>query len=96
MAKVNILVVDDDPDIRDVLKLTLEGEGYNVQEAANGKEALEMVRKVNPHLLLLDFKMPVMDGGEVSRTLKKDILLQHLPIIMLTSRGEVTDKVHGI
>ncbi len=96
MAKERILVVDDEPDIRDVVRLTLESEGYEVHEAADGEEALEQIRRMNPHLILLDFKMPQMDGPQVCRTLKKDLLLQHLPIIMLTSKTEVSDKVEGI
>jgi len=96
MEKTRILVVDDEADIRDVLRLTLEAEGYEVHEAANGQEGLERAQKINPHLMLLDFKMPRMDGRQVAQALKKDTLLQHLPVIMLTSRGEVTDKVKGI
>lgn len=96
MARERILVVDDEPDIRDVLRLTLEAEGYEVSEAADGQEAVEMVRKLNPQLVLLDYKLPRMEGPQVCRALKKDILLQHLPVIMLTSKGEVGDKVEGI
>ena len=96
MTKERILVVDDEPDIRDVLRITLEAEGYEVHEAADGEEAVQMVRKVNPHLLLLDYKLPRMEGPQVCRVLKKDLLLQNLPIIMLTSRGEVADKIEGI
>ncbi len=96
MVRERILVVDDEADIRDVVRLTLEGEGYDIQEAADGQEALSMVQKASPHLLILDFKMPRLDGSGVCQVLKKDILLQHIPIIMLTSRGEVADKVQGI
>ena len=96
MGKERILVVDDEPDIRDILRLTLETEGYEVHEAADGQEAIRMVPRVNPHLILLDFKMPKLEGPEVCRLLKKDILLQQLPIILLTSRGELSDKVQGI
>ena len=96
MPKERILVVDDEPDIRDVLRLTLEAEGYEVHEAADGEEAVRLVQKVNPHLVLLDYKMPKMVGPDVCRALKKDVLLQQLPIIMLTSKGESSDKVDGI
>ena len=96
MSMERILIVDDEPDIRDVLRITLEGEGYSVHEAADGQEALEMVQKHSPQLILMDFKMPRLDGRQVCQILKKDILLQHLPIILLTSKGEVTDKVRGI
>lgn len=96
MAGERILVVDDEADIRDVLRTTLEEEGYQVQEALNGQEAISQVQRFSPNLILLDFMMPRMNGREVCQILKKDILLQHLPIIMLTSKGEVMDKVQGI
>jgi len=91
-----ILVVDDDPDIRDVLRITLEAEGYEVFEAGDGGEVLPAVKKFSPQLILLDFVMPKMSGPEVSLLLKKDILLRHIPIIMLTGKGELNDKVRGI
>ena len=96
MLKEKILIVDDDPDILDVLKITLEAEGYQVIEAHDGQEAVEMVKKSTPDLLITDFKMPRMCGDEVCRILKQDILIQHMPIIMVTGKGEVTDKIHGI
>ena len=96
MSRERILIVDDEADIRDILRITLEGEGYDVVEATDGQEGLEQVKKVGPHLILLDFKMPRMDGRQLCQTLKKDILLQQLPVIMLTSKGEVMDKVQGI
>ncbi len=96
MEKEKILIVDDEPDILDVLKLTLQEENYQVIEAKDGVEALEIVKKKGPHLIILDFKMPRMNGDEVCEILKKDILLRHLPIIMLTSKREISDKVKGI
>jgi len=96
MRRERILVVDDEPDIRDVLRLTLEAEGYEVHEAADGEEGVRQVQKVGPHLVLLDYKMPKMAGPEVCKALRKDVLLQNLPIILLTSKGESSDKVEGI
>ncbi|MBU4312167.1 MAG: response regulator [Candidatus Omnitrophica bacterium] len=96
MVKEKILIVDDDSDILDVLRITLEAEGYEVIEGHNGKEALDIIRQESPDLLITDFKMPKMCGDEVCKALKEDILVQHMPIIMLTGKGEVTDKVHGI
>ncbi len=93
---IKILVVDDDPDIRDVLRLTLEGENYEVTEAAHGEEALKIISSKAPDLVLVDYQMPVMNGLEVCRTVKKDILLRHLPVIMITGKGEVNDKVDGL
>ncbi len=96
MRKQKIMLVDDEPDIRDVLKITLECEGYEVCEAVDGVDGLEKVNKVSPDLVILDYKMPKMDGHEVCEILKKDILLRHMPIIMLTGKGDIQDKVKGI
>lgn len=93
---IRILVVDDDPDIRDILKLTLSEENYEVIEAKDGEEALEAIHIKSPDLVLLDYKIPILDGREVCRLIKKDILLRHLPIIMLTGKGDINDKVGGI
>ncbi len=96
MLREKILIVDDDPDILDVLKITLEAEGYEVIEGHDGQEALDIIKRTVPDLLITDFKMPRKNGDEVCRVLKEDILIQHMPIIMLTGKGEVADKVHGI
>ncbi|MDD5465656.1 MAG: response regulator [Candidatus Omnitrophica bacterium] len=93
---IKILVADDDPDIRDILKLTLSEENYEIIEAVNGQEALEIIRSKPLDLALLDYKMPKMDGRQVCNLVKKDLLLQHLPVIMVTGKGEVSDKIGGI
>lgn len=95
MRKEKILTVDDDPDILDVLKLTLS-DSYEVLQASNGREGLQLAQVKSPNLIICDYKMPVMDGRQLCQALKKDILLQHIPIIMLTGKGEVEDKVGGI
>ncbi|MGE4356954.1 MAG: response regulator [Candidatus Omnitrophota bacterium] len=96
MAKKRILIVDDEPDIRDVLRIVLEAEGYEVSEAGDGEEALDKVSKRPPDLIIMDFMMPKLNGPEACRAIKKDILLRHIPIIMLTGRGETSDKIKGI
>ena len=96
MAKKRILIVDDDPDILDVLQLTLPEEEYEVVEAHDGQEALEKVYERPPDLIILDYIMPKMNGREVCQKLKKDVLLRHMPIIMLTGKGDVKDKVEGL
>lgn len=96
MPKERILIVDDDPDILDILDITLTQEGYEVIKANDGQEALEKISREAPHLVILDYKMPKIDGREVLRQLKKDILLRHLPTIMLTAKAEIQDKVGGI
>lgn len=95
MRKERIVVVDDDPDILDVLVLTLN-ENYTVFTASNGKEGLDLVKLKSPDLVISDYNMPVMNGVEFVRNLRKDILLRHLPIIMLTGKGETKDMVTGI
>jgi len=96
MLKEKILIADDDPDILDVIRITLEAEGYEIIEAHDGQEAMEIIKKSTPGLLITDYKMPKVCGDEVCRILKQDILIQHMPIIMLTGKGEVTDRIHGI
>jgi len=76
MLREKILIVDDDSDILDVLKITLEAEGYEVLEGHNGQEALDIIKKTTPDLLIIDFKMPKKCGDEVCRILKSDILIQ--------------------
>lgn len=95
MHKEKILTIDDDPDILDVLDLTLS-ESYDVIQAQNGKEALDMIQTQIPNLIICDYMMPIMNGREFVRTIKKDILLQHIPVIMLTGKGEVKDMIGGI
>ena len=93
---IKILIVDDDPDIRDVLRITLEDEKYEVYEAENGEEGLKAIQNKTFDLALLDYKMPKMTGLELCARIKKDILLRHLPVIMVTGKGEITDKIDGI
>ena len=91
-----ILIVDDEMDALLALKVALETEGYNIAEAKDGYEAIDKVRSEIPDLILLDLMIPGIDGFEVCRQLKSDPMYKHIPIIMLTARGEVDDKVEGI
>ena len=93
---IKILIADDDPDIRDILKLTLAEGNYEVIEARDGEEALKIIRSKPLDLVLLDYKMPKMDGRQLCNLIKRDLLLQHLPIIMVTGKGEISDKIDGI
>ena len=95
MRREKILTIDDDPDILDVLAITL-ADNYDVLSAPNGKEGLEMVRAKNPDLIITDYNMPVMNGPDFCKELRKDILFRHIPVIMLTGKGEVKDMVFGI
>lgn len=91
-----ILIVDDEMDALLALKVALETEGYNIAEAKDGYEAIDKVRSEIPDVILLDLMIPGIDGFEVCRQLKSDPMYKHIPIIMLTARGEVDDKVEGI
>ncbi|MCM8799705.1 MAG: response regulator [Candidatus Omnitrophica bacterium] len=93
---VKILIADDDPDIRDILKIILSEENYEVIEASDGEEALKLIKTKSPDLVLLDYKMPKLDGFQVCKEIKQDLLLQHLPIIVVTGKGELEDKLQGI
>ena len=88
-----ILVVDDDPNICELLKLYLENEGYTVFVAKDGQEAVNVFRNKSPELVLLDIMLPKMDGWQVCREIRKT---SNVPIIMLTAKGEVFDKVLGL
>ncbi len=94
MAKEKILIVDDEKNMRMVLDRALSGEGYEVSEAASGKEALEKLTDVMPDLVVLDQKMPEMDGLAVLKRVKK--LLPQLPVVMLTGHGNVESAVEAI
>ena len=95
MPREVILVVDDEPFIRDILKSVLE-ESYDVLEASDGDEALQMIRKKSPSLVILDYKMPKKTGLEVCKEIREDPLFLHLPIIILTGKGELQDKIEGL
>jgi two-component system alkaline phosphatase synthesis response regulator PhoP len=96
MAKETILVVEDEEDIRELLKYNLEKEGYQVFGAATGEEALKNVRDRLPDLILLDLMLPGIDGLDVCRRLKGEAQTRHLPIVMLTAKGEEADIVTGL
>lgn len=90
-----ILVVDDEDDIRDLLVFNLKREGYDTVEASDGAEALELARRRRPSLILLDVMLPRLDGLAVCRELGKDRTTEHIPIIMLTARGDDIDRIVG-
>ena len=90
-----ILVVDDKPEVVELVTATLEGEGYQIICAFDGREALEKIGKEKPDLVLLDVIMPKMTGLEVLSKVKKDPQSKDIPIIMLTARGQEIDKDKG-
>ncbi len=93
MLKTKILLVDDDPNIRQLVNLYLEKEGFEVVMADRGDTAVKLFRQSPPNLMLLDLMLPGMDGWEVCREVRKT---SNLPIIMLTAKDETFDKVLGL
>ena len=92
MAK-SILIVEDDNNIADLLRLYLEKEGYAVTIAPDGGQGVSKFRAIKPDLVLLDLMLPVMDGWAVCKTIRAE---SQVPIIMLTAKGETSDKVSGL
>lgn len=95
-SPARILVVDDAPEIRELLQVHLEGAGYQVLPAGNGQEALAAVAAHAPDLILLDVNMPILDGFEVCRRLKADEETAFIPIVMLTAHRELEHRLRGI
>ena len=94
--KQTILVVDDEADLVELIGLNLERNGYDVVVARDGPGALDRARKHRPDLVVLDLMLPGLDGTEVARRLRADAATAHVPIIMLTAKGEETDEVVGL
>ncbi len=90
-----ILIADDRPEVVELVKVTLEGEGYLTIDAFDGREALEKIKREKPDLVLLDIVMPKMTGFEVLSQSKKDPALKEIPIIMLTAKGQKSDQEEG-
>ncbi|MBK8027559.1 MAG: response regulator [Chloroflexi bacterium] len=96
MSKGRILVVEDDFDISNMLKIYFSGQGYEVQVAARGGEALTTTRKQLPNLIVLDIMLPDMNGYDVCRELRTTTRTSHIPIIFLTQRDERSDRIQGL
>jgi two-component system alkaline phosphatase synthesis response regulator PhoP len=96
MPSPQILVVDDDPDIVRLVRAYLEKAGFQVLTAHNGETALHILRRDRPVLLVLDLMLPDRDGWDITRLVRADPSLAHLPVIMLTARVDDTDKIIGL
>jgi DNA-binding response OmpR family regulator len=96
MSKGRILVVEDDFDISNMLRIYFSAQGYEVQVAPRGGEALSMTRKQLPNLIMLDIMLPDMNGYDVCRELRTTTRTSHIPIIFLTQRDERSDKIQGL
>ena len=88
-----IMIVDDDPNIRELVSVLLKNEGFTVCEAKDGRDALQQITTTNPNLVILDIMMPGMDGYELCRNLRA--FYQNIPILMLTAKAELPSKVKG-
>ncbi len=93
--KSHVLVIDDDISVLKLLEKILTAQGYEVTLAQSGKEGLEKLKAEIPHLIILDIMMPEMDGYEVCKRIRKNPTLKHLPIIMLSGKGDVKDEIEG-
>ena len=96
MTETKILVVDDDPNSRDIVQTFLEAKGYEVITAADGKDALAQLEEFRPVLVLLDVMMPGMDGWEVARVIKNHPDFGRTRVVMLTARSDFSDKTEGL
>jgi two-component system phosphate regulon response regulator PhoB len=96
MAAQRVVLVEDEPDIAEVLRYNLEKEGLRVLVARRGDTALEAIRRDPPDLVLLDLMLPGLDGLELTRVLRRDAATARLPIVMLTARGEEVDRIVGL
>jgi len=94
--KVRIDIVEDDPDICEILQYNLEPEDYDVTVYTDGKKALEGIIKNPPNLILLDLMLPGMNGLEIARYIRKDETLHNIPIIVITARSEEMDVLQGL
>ncbi|HET6347657.1 MAG TPA: response regulator [Candidatus Krumholzibacteria bacterium] len=95
-SSYKILIADDEPHIRQILRFTLERAGYQVFTASDGEEALARAADIKPSLVLLDVMMPKVDGYEVCRRMRQDFALNQVPVIMLSARGDQRDRVAGL
>ena len=96
MGKARLLVVEDDIDIGNMLKIYFSGMDFDVDVAMRGSEALEKTKQVLPHLIVLDIMLPDIDGYEVCRTLRTNMRTSHIPVIFLTQKDERSDKLQGL
>ncbi len=95
-VKERVLVVDDEPDLLELIEVNLKGAGYDVLVASNGKDGLQMARQTIPALVVLDVMLPELDGLEVCKSLRRDPATSGIPILMLTARATEIDRVLGL
>jgi DNA-binding response OmpR family regulator len=96
MGKARLLIVEDDSDISNMLRIFFTSQGFDVDVTARGGDALERTRQVMPHLIVLDIMLPDIDGYEVCRRLRTTTRTSHVPVIFLTQKDERSDKLQGL
>lgn len=96
VSGIEILSIEDEPDIRELLKVTLEADGFRVISAATGEQGLQMARTEKPSLILLDLMLPKVSGLDICREIRADPEIAAIPILMLTAKATETDKVVGL
>jgi len=96
MGKARLLIVEDDIDISNMLRIYFAGQGYDVDTALRGRDALEKTRQIMPHLIVLDIMLPDIDGYEVCRNLRMSTRTSHIPVIFLTQKDERSDRLQGL
>ncbi|HEX9641629.1 MAG TPA: response regulator transcription factor [Candidatus Krumholzibacteria bacterium] len=94
--KQTIVAIEDEPDLLAVLQYNLTREGFRVESAKDGDEGLELIGKLRPDLILLDLMLPGMDGLEICRRVKYDAATRHIPIIIVSAKGEEGDVILGL
>jgi PleD family two-component response regulator len=96
MGKARLLIVEDDYDISNMLRIYFSSQGYDVETALRGSDALEKTRASMPHLIVLDIMLPDIDGYEVCRNLRTNTRTSHIPVIFLTQKDERSDRLQGL
>ncbi|MCJ7623970.1 MAG: response regulator [Anaerolineaceae bacterium] len=96
MTNARLMIVEDDADISNMLRIYFSSQGYSVDVAPNGNIALEKTRQLMPHLIILDIMLPDIDGYEVCRNLRLNTRTSHIPVIFLTQKDERSDRLQGL
>ncbi|MBC8468171.1 MAG: response regulator [Planctomycetes bacterium] len=96
MSKGKILIVEDDRDIAEMVEYNLREEGYDTLSAFNGEDGVKLAKKESPDLIILDIMLPIIDGFEVCRILKKEQITADIPVIILSAKSQETDKIVGL
>ncbi|KOR32331.1 chemotaxis protein CheY, partial [Achromatium sp. WMS3] len=96
MSTATILIIDDEPDIREIIRFALQNAGYKVLEAGHAEDARKLLASNPPNLILLDWMLPGRSGLELAKQLKQNSKTKDIPIIMVTARGEENDRIQGL